>query len=494
MAQRRRKKPQPRSSGAGALVLVFGTLILFSLLVRLLIGLLGGAPVPEQPETEPPAQTEAAAVPEQPQQKQSLWDRLFGRKDPEPTVPEEPGTTPPETEPTLVSTATVGAMGDMLMHMQLFSDKVNAISNLGNGSYDFSPVFEYMTDTLGTLDYAIANLETTFGGDGFPYQGNPAFNCPDQLADALARAGYDMMLTANNHCADTLAEGITRTLEVVRDAGMQTLGTRLSDQEQRYEVVQVNGISIGMTCYTYTLSMSEGKPSLNGGAPLQRDELVNYFSYNDLEGFYSQLSGVYSDMLADGAEATMIFIHWGDEYQLTQNHHQDAIAQRLCDMGFDVIVGGHPHVVQPMELLRSTRDPDHSTVCIYSLGNSVSNQRLGNLDAIDTAHTEDGVLFTVTFEKYSDGTVYLSETDVLPLWVTMHDRTGKLEYNILPLDISLQDSWQERFELGSYSFKSAQESRKRTMEILGEGLLECRNHLTQAAQLRQQAQSAETAQ
>ena len=83
-------------------------------------------------------------------------------------------------------------------------------------------------------------------------------------------------------------------------------------------------------------------------------------------------------------------------------------------MGFDVIVGGHPHVVEPVDLLESTVDPDHKTVVIYSMGNAVSNQRTGISNLFPTGYTEDGVLFTVTFEKYSDGTVYVAQTDVMP--------------------------------------------------------------------------------
>ena len=466
----RKRKPTPKDSGGKTLLLLFGVLIGLAIVVRLFIGdpgYTGGAPAEALPEVE---------ITQPVEEKPSFWDRIFGKKEApretEPSLPEE-------TEPYAVSTATVGAMGDVLMHIQLISGKYDSIADLGDGNYDFSPIFKYMGDTVSGLDYAIANLETTFGGDKHPYQGNPAFNCPDQLATALKQTGFDMMLTANNHCSDTLTAGIKRTLDVVRREGLATLGTRLTGDEPRYTLVEVNGIRIGMVCYSYTMSMVNGVPSLNGGLPLEEPELVNWFTYDDLPGFYTEIDTVQRGMRAAGADATMVYIHWGEEYQLTENNYQRTIGQKLCDLGFDVIVGGHPHVVQPMALLESSQDPGHKTVCIYSLGNAVSNQRLGNLNSIKTAHTEDGVLFTVTFEKLSDGTTHLTGTDVLPLWVTMHTASGKLEYNILPLENTEESQWQTRFSLSGEQLKAAQASYTRTMEIVGLGLQQCRNWAAQ---------------
>ena len=470
----RKRKPTPQDSGGKALILVFGVLIALAILVRLFIG---SADAPAEKPTQPAPETQAAetAPTETQEEKISFWERLFGKKEEE-TETEPP--LPEETEPHVVSTATVGAMGDMLMHIQLISGKYDAIADLGDGNYDFSPIFKYLGDSVSKLDYAVANLETTFGGDRHPYQGNPTFNCPDQLAPALKDTGFDMLLTANNHCSDTLNEGIKRTLNVVRQEGLATLGTRLTQEEPRYTIAEVNGIRIGMVCYSYTMKMVDGVPSLNGGLPLEEPELVNWFTYEDLPGFYTQIDTVQRDMRSAGADTTMVFIHWGEEYQLTENTQQRTIAQKLCDLGFDVIVGGHPHVVQPMDLLESTVNPEHKTVCIYSLGNAVSNQRLGNLKSITTAHTEDGILFTVTFRKYSDGTTLLSGTDVLPLWVNMHAATGKLEYNILPLEEETAGQWKTLYGLSDDMNIAAEASRKRTLQIVGSGLKECQDWLS----------------
>ena len=396
------------------------------------------------------------------------------------TAPTEEETVPPTTteppEPEhVVATATIATQGDLLMHKPVFD------TCLKNGEYDFESIFRYVKDTVSSYDFALANLETTFGGDNYKYQGNPEFNCPDPLIDSVVDAGYDMLLTANNHAADTTGEGITRTVEVVRGAGLETLGTQLTDDEPKYSVVEINGIKIGMVCYTYGYSVSGdgSKFSLNGLAQIPDVGQVNFFMNNNPDKLYRLAQEHYDDMIAEGAEATMMFIHWGVEYQTTENALQNKIAQKLCDIGFDVIVGGHPHVVQPMELLQSTVDPEHKTVCIYSLGNAVSNQRTGISDLFPAGYTEDGALFSVTFEKYSDGTVYLAGTDVIPTWVNMHSNKGVKEYNILPLDIALEEEWQERFELTDHNFSSCQKSYARTMGIVGEGLEACQTWLEQ---------------
>lgn len=396
--------------------------------------------------------------------------------EPETTVP--PTTEAPEVEQ-VVATATIGAMGDLLMHKPVFDT-----ARQSDGSYDFSSIFRYIKDAVSGLDYAIANLETTFGGDSYTYQGNPAFNCPDPLIDAVKDAGFDMLLTANNHAGDTMNDGIARTLEIVRGAGLTALGSQNSG-EKRYTVVDVNGIKIGMVCYTWAYSGNGSSFSLNGLTPVKDEGQMNYFTKNNPDKLYNELGPILEGMKADGAEATMILLHWGEEYQLTENAAQQKMAQKLCDMGFDVIVGGHPHVVQPMAVLESTENPGHKAYCIYSLGNAVSNQRNGYVSLCPGAHGEDGVLFTVTFEKYSDGKVYVAGVDALPTWVNMQSNTGVKEYNIVPLDKEAEDTWSE-LGMTADQVKLAGQSYERTMKIIGDGLKACQEDLAQAKADREQ--------
>ena len=390
-----------------------------------------------------------------------------------------PTVTETEGAPVVTNKAVVAAQGDLLMHATFFQEKYHPHCRLNDGSYDFSSLFRYMEETVSGADYAVVNLETTLGGDGFPYQGNPSFNCPDSILDAVKAAGYDLLLTANNHSYDTLMTGIDRTLEQIRLRGLEGLGTRMSEEESRFLIREINGIRIGMVSYTYTMTMRSGKPQLNDNSPVEKPEQINYFSYNDLNGFYSEMQQIIARMREQGAEATMLFIHWGTEYETVQNTTQEKIAQKMCDLGFDVIVGGHPHVVQPMTLLQSTEDQNHRTVCIYSLGNAVSNQRR-DLMRLKTGHTEDGVVFTVTFEKYSDGTLRVADTNVLPTWVNLYEtENGRKAYNILPLDAARQDVWMQQFGVSDAVFREMKNSWQRTMDILEPGLNQCKAYLDQ---------------
>ncbi len=344
-----------------------------------------------------------------------------------PAVTQPPETLPPETtlppEPEhVVSTATIVSTGDLLMHGQLITD-----ARQDDGSFNFGYIFPYLTEYVTEADFAVANLETTLGGTAKPYQGNPMFNCPDAIVDAAKDAGFDMLLTASNHSYDSQQAGFERTIQVVREKGLLNLGTMLSAEEPKYVVQDINGIQVGMICYTYEDSQGPGNPPALNYNPMQAGgyDIINCFRHADPEPFYAEMETRIAEMKADGAEAIVVYLHWGQEYRLTANSNQTAMAQRLCDLGVDVIIGGHPHVVEPVELLTSTVDSSHRTVCLYSMGNAVSNQMLGHLQSISTAHTEDGVLFYLRFAKYSDGTVYLEDVDLIPTWVRAVYVNGK---------------------------------------------------------------------
>ena len=124
-------------------------------------------------------------------------------------------TTLPEPEH-VVATATISSQGDLLMHGGIIRSGAQT-----DGSYDFESVFRYVKDYVSGYDFALANLETTFGGDSKPYQGWPLFNVPDAFGDSIVDAGYDLLLTSNNHCYDTLMDGFKRTIEVSREKGLK---------------------------------------------------------------------------------------------------------------------------------------------------------------------------------------------------------------------------------------------------------------------------------
>lgn len=394
---------------------------------------------------------------------------------------------PTEAAPELLSTATVLSTGDILMHISVINS-----GKQEDGSYNFDSIFRYVKSYTQAADFSVANLETTLCGtdNGYGYSGNPRFNCPDAIVDSLKDAGFDLLLTANNHAADTDLVGYKRTLNTVRDKGLDTLGTYLSADERKWTIEEVNGIKIGMVCYTYSEGFSQkGYPVLNYHE-VAENGILNYFTYDKLPEFYTQLQGCLDEMKAAGAEATMVYLHWGDEYKWKTgegpNANQTAMAQKLCDLGVDVIVGGHPHVVQPVDLLTSSTDSEHKTIVLYSMGNAVSNQRKEEMQKSDpTGHTEDGVLFCVTFSKYSDGSVYVDSAELIPTWVNMHSNSGTKEYNILPLEESTASQWQAQFGLTDNQLASAKASFDRTEALVLTGMEKAQTYFAQQKQLRE---------
>ena len=391
---------------------------------------------------------------------------------------------PTEEAPQLVSTATVLSTGDILMH-----GKVINSGKQDDGSYNFDSIFQYVKSYAQAADFSVANLETTLCGtdNGYAYAGNPKFNCPDAIVDSLKGAGFDMLLTANNHADDTSLVGYKRTLNVVREKGLDTLGTYLSADEQKWTIEEVNGIKIGMVCYTYSDGFSQnGYPLLNYNE-VGENGILNYFTYDKLSEFYTQLQGYLDEMKSAGAEATVVYLHWGEEYKWKTgegpNANQTAMAQKLCDMGVDVIVGGHPHVVQPVDLLQSGTDAEHKTIVLYSMGNAVSNQRKEEMQQSEpTGHTEDGVLFCVTFAKYSDGSVCVDSAELIPTWVNMHANSGATEYNILPLEESTAAQWQAQFGLTDTQLTNAKASFDRTQALTLTGMEKVQSYLAQQKQ------------
>lgn len=388
-----------------------------------------------------------------------------------------------------VSRATVTVCGDVMMHMPIVR------SAKTNEGYDFSKIFSYISTYISAADYAVANLETTLSGteNGNEYTGYPKFNSPDALVDGVRDAGFDMLLTANNHCYDYGTFGLKRTLDVVKSKGVDTLGTTNTANEPRFVVQDVDGISIGMICYTYSEIGSDATmPAVNG---LRTDAnaagLINAFDYKKLDLFYSQMEGHIAAMKEAGAEAIVLYIHWGNELTTTVNSNQKTIAQKMCDLGVDVIVGGHPHVVQEMALLSNTSDPSRKTVCIYSLGNLLSNQRKDNI-ALTTGHSEDSVLFTFSYAKYSDGSVHMINCYVVPTWVLIRGSGNSRQYQILPLDKNLSD-WKAVFELDAQQLSDAQDSYTRTMELVSQGSQEIQSYLASQQEAREQAWAAEAA-
>ena len=376
--------------------------------------------------------------------------------------------------PYKVASASVVSTGDILVH----STQIDGARNSSTGEYDFSAFFKEAAPYFNKYDLAVANLEVTLGGtESGKYSGYPAFNTPDSLADTIKSSGISLLLTANNHCYDTGLFGLKRTVQVLKQRGLSFVGTKETTDDPTYLVKNVNGIKIGIACYTYeTKGDTPSRKYLNGGIiSSDANALVNSFSYQHIDDFYNEAQSVVNSMKNDGADFIVFYMHWGEEYQLTANTWQKTIAQKLTNYGVQMIIGGHPHVVQPMELIHS-EDSQNTAVCLYSMGNAVSNQRQELMSPeCTTGHTEDGVLFSFSLDKYSDGTTALTSVDIIPTWVDKYKGGSGYQYTVYPLE-SENDGAAKYGLSGTAASKSAA-SYLRTKELVGQSLTECQQYL-----------------
>lgn len=251
---------------------------------------------------------------------------------------------------------TVLFAGDAMMHKA-------QLDNTDSGGYhDLEGYFSSIESEIQAADVAVVNLETPLGGK--PYSGYPAFCAPDEFAVALQKAGFDFFLLANNHCIDRGARGLVRTIRVLDSLDIRHTGTFL-DQDHRLRtypmLLRKNDFRIIMLNYTYETN------GIRVGSP----RIVNYIDKEI--------------MVADIAEAQRFnpdFIianmHWGIEYKQTPSREQRELADWLVEQGVDLVIGNHPHVVQPMELRRGTAAADR--LIVYSLGNFISNMSKENTD------------------------------------------------------------------------------------------------------------------
>lgn len=298
----------------------------------------------------------------------------------EPEESEEPTPTP-EPEP-IVATLTVA--GDAMCHTPQISDAYVEET----GEYDFTPMLRYAKPWVEQADLAIVNLETTFAG-GPNYTGYPTFNTPDALGYALQDAGFDLAATTNNHSLDKGFSGLTRTLDVLDEIGLPHVGTYRT-QEERDEnngivVVDCGGISIAVLAYSYG---TNGIP-----VPSGKEYCINLFN-TDYADYMRTLDTelLESDMAAARAldcDLIAVIMHWGIEYQLQPNSYQESLAETLIDLGADLVLGGHPHVLEPYGFV-TTEAGSTGFVC-YSLGNFISSQVY--------EYTDTTVLLNLTLEK-----------------------------------------------------------------------------------------------
>lgn len=326
---------------------------------------------------------------------------------------EPPEASEPVVQPNIVSTLAV--CGDAMSHMPQTRDAYDSQA----GAYDYKPMIRFAKPWIEQADYAVVNLETTFAG-GPDYSGFPAFNTPDALGDALKDAGFDLVSTANNHCLDRGYDGMVRTLDVLDNLGLAHVGTYRSAEERAAQngvhVADVSGIKVAFLSYTYGTN----------GIPLSKShpDTVNILHTDYMSDAQVLDTARIADDLA-AAEALSpdliaVIVHWGVEYQTTQNEHQEEIADFLFDHGADVILGSHPHVLQPMET-RTLTDRDGTThtgfVC-WSLGNFISSQ--------NDEYTDTTVVLNLELTKNPNtGATDVTKVGYVPLY--MLDREQEVD-------------------------------------------------------------------
>ena len=364
------------------------------------------------------------------------------------------------------STVTWTAAGDIVFHLPFLESGVYL--NSSDGTYDYTSIFDHCRPLLESADFSTVTMETSLAGEEAGYSGYPMFKAPDALADALAADGFDMVNLASNHVYDGLDEGLARTMEVLSQKNLQYMGTRPDTDHKKYNVVDVNGIKVGVLSYVYETTAGSGSKSINGIALSDAAApLINSFDPSNPDVFYSEVEASLAAMKEEGVQYTIAYMHWGTEYQTQQSQEQTDMAQRLCDMGIDTLIGSHPHVIQPVDVLTSS-DGEHQMLCCYAIGNFLSNQRSEYMQAeMPTGETEDSYLLTLTLSSDKKGKVTLTDAAFTPMWTYRYETDAGAAFAVLPVNDTA--SLEETTGLSSIKAE-ADESAARTQAIIGEGV------------------------
>lgn len=288
-----------------------------------------------------------------------------------------------------------------------------------SGGYDFTPCFAPVAPRIAAADLTIGNLETVFAGAGAGYTGYPSFNAPDSFAEALAGAGFDVLTTANNHSLDRGPAGLARTLEVLDGLGISHTGTaRTADEAGRVLVADAAGAKVAVLAYTY---------GMNGlTAPSGKSWMVNVINQAKMEAAVREARSL-------GVDLVVVSIHNGTEYERQPSAAQEKLERAMIDAGADVVLGSHPHVIQPMETVEAKHadGSPRTAFVIHSLGNFVSGQR--------PRYRDTGLILRLGFEKnLKTNVTMLLSAEYVPVWVDETDASGA-EHRVLPIRDALDD-------------------------------------------------------
>ncbi len=262
-------------------------------------------------------------------------------------------------------------IGDMMQH----TGQITAAFDTATNSYDYSDCFSHIKPIVQKTDVSVCNYEVTMGGR--PYKGYPCFSAPDEYADEIHNLGFGVFLTANNHCLDKGQSGLERTISELQKRAITQLGTYVDsiDRVNRYPVIVTsNGLRIALLNYTY---------GTNGLTP-KGGNIVNYIDK-------PQILKDIADAMKMEPDFIIANVHWGVEYQMEENDEQRSLGRWLIDHGVDHVIGGHPHVVQPIDIYTTPDGRKH--LIVYSMGNVISN--------MSKYGTDGGIMVGLTLDNYA---------------------------------------------------------------------------------------------
>lgn len=323
-------------------------------------------------------------------------------------------------------------VGDNLLHMPLIRN-----AEQEDGTYNFDSLYDGMKPYFENADISVIVQETVLGGVDLGYSGYPMFNSPQEVGDSIVKAGFDVVLHATNHTLDKGAKGVENTLKYwKRYPGITVLGINESKEKQEEVTYYTkNGIKFALLNYT---DSTNGIPRPSG-----KEYLVNKV---DEEKIIKDLT-----IAEENADFTIVFMHWGTEYRLTQDEGQKKLANLMCENGADLIMGSHPHVIEPVEWIES--ENGNKALVFYSLGNYVSRQK--------EANNLLGIMGSVKIVRNDDEVVSIDSASVMP--IVTHYNVNSRGFRVYPLK-DYTDELADKHGVAQYDGKVSVERFKNTFE------------------------------
>lgn len=339
---------------------------------------------------------------------------------------------------------TMTAIGDTLCHNTQYWDAYNSSTK----QYDFSYVYDNIKDYTSSADITIGSLETTFAGEDRGYSNYPVFNSPDSLATGLKDIGVDVISLAGNHALDYGYSGICRTIDVLDNVGISHLGTYKSAEDQNKILIKdVKGVKIAFINYTYG---TNGIP-----VPSDKPYCLNLIDKDLISKQIKQAKEQNVDMI-------VACMHWGTEYKTSANDEQKELADFLFKSGVDIILGNHPHVLEPMEKKTITLD-DGSTkdvFVVYALGNFTADQR--------AEITRDSAILNLDITKDSDGKILINKVSYVPIYMYKNSATKVHKFKILDIEKSIANYDSGDTSIGSSVYSNLKVQLQKIRDILGD--------------------------